>query len=66
LQPAEREKALGQLLILAGLRRFEAAAAAAVCHLRRKLAARESIMCPALRQNPFDLNSAVPSPTVKF
>ena len=34
------------------------------CPLRHKGAARESITWPALRQNPFNLNIAVPSPTV--
>lgn len=48
LVAAERETALGQLLILAGLRHFEET----VCHLRHKVAAPESIMWPALRQNP--------------
>ena len=52
--------AMTQLLILAGLRRLSGM----VCHLRHKVAARESITWPALRQNTFNLNSAVRSPTI--
>jgi hypothetical protein len=60
LVTAHRETALGQLLILAGLRHLEEA----VCHLRHKVAARKTITRPALRQNPCNLNGAIPSQTL--
>jgi hypothetical protein len=60
LLAAERETALGQLLILAGLRHFEET----VCRLKHKLAAREGISWPALRQNPFKSEQRGSSPTV--
>ena len=60
LPGAEREASLSQLLVLSGLRHLEES----VCPLRHKVAARESITWPALRQDPFNLNIAVPSPTV--
>ncbi|MGA2114259.1 MAG: hypothetical protein ABSH56_05860 [Bryobacteraceae bacterium] len=49
LPAPDREAALGQLLVLAGLKHLEES----VCHLRHKVAAPESITWPALRQNPF-------------
>jgi hypothetical protein len=60
LPRSECAMAMHALPTLAGLRGLEAV----VCQLRHKVAARESITWPALRQNPFNLNSAVPSPTV--
>jgi len=63
LGPAEREAALRRLMLLGGLRSLEEVMMM-ICHLRHKVAARESITWPALRQNPFNLNSAVPSSTV--